>query len=59
LGIETSAAKTPTTIPTDASRIRYAAGDWMAGDAFEDFSAPAKFKAKPAKIGRSPLLGER
>jgi serine/threonine-protein kinase HipA len=37
----------------------YAAGEWVAGDAFEGFSAPAKLEAKVTKIGRSPLLGER
>lgn len=37
----------------------YAVGDWVAGEAFEGFSAPAKLEAKATKIGRSPLLGER
>jgi serine/threonine-protein kinase HipA len=37
----------------------YAVGDWVAGDAFEGFSASEKIKAKPTKIGRPPLLGER
>ena len=37
----------------------YAVGDWQAGEAFEDFSAPAKLKTENNKIGRSPLLGER
>jgi serine/threonine-protein kinase HipA len=37
----------------------YAVGEWVAGDAFEGFSAPEKISAKPTKIGRSPLLGER
>lgn len=37
----------------------YAVGDWTAGDAFEGFSAPPKLKTKQAKIGRSPLLGDR
>jgi serine/threonine-protein kinase HipA len=37
----------------------YAVGDWMAGEAFEGFSAPPKLTAETNKIGRSPLLGER
>jgi serine/threonine-protein kinase HipA len=37
----------------------YAVSDWVAGDVFEGFSASEKIKAKPTKIGRSPLLGER
>jgi serine/threonine-protein kinase HipA len=37
----------------------YAVGDWVAGDAFEGFSAPPKLSAETNKIGRSPLLGER
>jgi serine/threonine-protein kinase HipA len=37
----------------------YAVGDWVAGDVFEGFSASEKIRAKPTKIGRSPLLGER
>jgi serine/threonine-protein kinase HipA len=37
----------------------YAAGDWVAGEAFEGFSAPPKLAAESKKIGRSPLLGER
>ena len=37
----------------------YAAGDWVAGEAFEGFSAPTKQTSSPTKIGRSPLLGER
>jgi serine/threonine-protein kinase HipA len=37
----------------------YAAGEWVAGDAFEEFSAPKKLATATNKIGRSPLLGER
>lgn len=37
----------------------YAAGDWAAGEAFEGFSAPPKLESNTAKIGRSPLLGQR
>lgn len=37
----------------------YAVGDWVAGQAFEGFSAPPKLAAVTNKIGRSPLLGER
>jgi serine/threonine-protein kinase HipA len=37
----------------------YAVGDWVAGDAFEGFSAPPKLTQKTIKLGRSPLLGER
>lgn len=37
----------------------YAVGDWVAGEAFEGFSVPAKLETKATKIGRSPLLGER
>ena len=37
----------------------YAVGDWVAGEAFEGFSAPPKLSAETNKIGRSPLLGER
>ncbi len=37
----------------------YAVGDWVAGEAFEGFSAPPKLAAETNKIGRSPLLGER
>lgn len=37
----------------------YASGDWVAGDAFEGFSAPAKLKSEQVKVGRSPLLGRR
>ena len=37
----------------------YAVGEWVAGDAFEGFSPPAKIKAEKAKIGRSPLMGKR
>jgi len=37
----------------------YAVGDWAAGEAFENFSAPAKLRARKNRGGRSPLLGER
>ena len=37
----------------------YAVGDWAAGEAFDGFSAPPKLESNTAKIGRSPLLGER
>jgi serine/threonine-protein kinase HipA len=37
----------------------YATGDWVAGEAFEGMSAPAKLKATVNKIGKSPLLGSR
>jgi serine/threonine-protein kinase HipA len=37
----------------------YAAGDWAAGAAFEDFSPPSKQKSENSKIGQSPLLGKR
>ena len=37
----------------------YAVGDWQPGEAFDGFSAPAKLKSEQAKLGRSPLLGER
>ena len=37
----------------------YALGEWVAGDAFEGFSAPAKLATDINKIGRSPLLGKR
>jgi serine/threonine-protein kinase HipA len=37
----------------------YAVGDWAAGEAFDGFSAPPKLETNAAKIGRSPLLGER
>jgi serine/threonine-protein kinase HipA len=37
----------------------YAVGEWAAGDAFEGFSAPVKLETNHAKIGRSPLLGQR
>ena len=37
----------------------YAAGEWSGGEAFEGFSPPPQQKADTAKIGRSPLLGER
>lgn len=37
----------------------YAVGEWRAGEAFEGFSAPAKLPSSTARIGRSPLLGER
>ncbi len=37
----------------------YAVGDWVAGDAFDGFSAPAKLTVKTTKLGRSLLLGER
>ncbi|MEY3486495.1 MAG: hypothetical protein RL075_500 [Pseudomonadota bacterium] len=37
----------------------YAVGAWAAGDAFDGFSAPPKLETSTAKIGRSPLLGER
>ncbi len=37
----------------------YAVGDWVAGEAFEGFSAPPKLAAEMNKIGRSPLLRER
>jgi serine/threonine-protein kinase HipA len=37
----------------------YAVGDWVAGDAFEGFSAPPRLESSTIKIGRSPLLGER
>ena len=37
----------------------YAVGDWVAGNAFEEFSPPPKQKTVGAKIGRSPLLGKR
>jgi serine/threonine-protein kinase HipA len=37
----------------------YAVGDWQPGEAFDGFSAPAKLKSEPTKLGRSPLLGER
>ena len=37
----------------------YAVGEWVAGRAFEGFSAPTKLEAKATKIGRSPLLGKR
>jgi serine/threonine-protein kinase HipA len=37
----------------------YAVGDWVAGDAFDGFSAPARLTVKTTKLGRSPLLGER
>jgi serine/threonine-protein kinase HipA len=37
----------------------YAVGDWVAGEAFEGFSAPPKLAAETDKIGRSPLLGKR
>ncbi|MGH6639438.1 MAG: type II toxin-antitoxin system HipA family toxin [Polaromonas sp.] len=39
----------------------YAIGDWQAGQAFEDFSPPAKLNntVTKDKIGRSPLLGQR
>jgi serine/threonine-protein kinase HipA len=37
----------------------YAVGDWAGGDAFNGFSAPPKLETTTAKIGRSPLLGER
>ena len=37
----------------------YAVGDWVAGDAFNGFSVPAKLAVKTTKLGRSPLLGQR
>jgi len=37
----------------------YAVGEWAAGKAFDGFSAPPKLQTATAKIGRSPLLGER
>ena len=37
----------------------YAVGEWAPGDAFAGFSVPAKLKAEPTKIGRSPLMGKR
>ena len=37
----------------------YAVGDWVAGDAFDGFSAPARLTVKTTRLGRSPLLGER
>lgn len=37
----------------------YAVGDWAPGEAFDGFSAPPKLESNTAKIGRSPLLGER
>lgn len=37
----------------------YAVGNWVAGEAFEGFSAPPKLAAETNKMGRSPLLGER
>jgi serine/threonine-protein kinase HipA len=37
----------------------YAVGEWVAGDAFEGFSAPPKQKTESSKLGRSPLLGKR
>ena len=37
----------------------YAVGEWTAGDALTDFSPPPKQKTETAKIGRSPLLGQR
>ena len=37
----------------------YAVGDWVAKDAFDGFSAPARLKVTAARVGRSPLLGER
>jgi serine/threonine-protein kinase HipA len=37
----------------------YAVGDWAGGDAFNGFSAPPKLETTTAKIGHSPLLGER
>lgn len=37
----------------------YSVGEWVAGDAFEGFTAPPKLTQKTVKLGRSPLLGER
>lgn len=37
----------------------YTVGDWVAGDAFDGFSVPARLTVKTTKLGRSPLLGER
>lgn len=37
----------------------YAVGDWVAGGAFEGFSAPPKQVVEANKVGRSPLLGKR
>jgi len=37
----------------------YAVSGWAPGEAFEGFSDPPKLATKTAKIGRSPLLGER
>ncbi len=37
----------------------YAVGEWQAGEAFEGVSAPSKLASSTARIGRSPLLGER
>jgi serine/threonine-protein kinase HipA len=37
----------------------YAVGDWVAGEAFEGFSAPPRLQANIPKMGHSPLLGER
>jgi serine/threonine-protein kinase HipA len=37
----------------------YAMGTWDSGKAFEGFTAPAKLRDHPAKMGRSPLLGKR
>ena len=37
----------------------YAVGEWVAGRAFEGFSAPTKLEAKATKIGRSSLVGQQ
>jgi serine/threonine-protein kinase HipA len=37
----------------------YAMGDWTPGEAFTGFTEPPKRKAQKARIGRSPLLGQR
>ncbi|MBP6528615.1 MAG: type II toxin-antitoxin system HipA family toxin [Burkholderiales bacterium] len=37
----------------------YALGEWVAGEAFENFSLPPKLKTESSSIGRSPLLGKR
>ena len=37
----------------------YAVGDWEPGEAFGNFPAPPKLRARKNRVGRSPLLGER
>jgi serine/threonine-protein kinase HipA len=37
----------------------YALGEWVAGEAFENFSPPPKLKTESSSIGRSPLLPKR